>query len=106
MSTWRGFLLARGTQVVSSYVCRQLNHPTGVGGGRSKNTAGQKGRLHSVCRSDRAGQEKGCTSFVARVLLSMASLEELSRAFFELSLGVAVDLGRGGILFIHGGGRM
>lgn len=63
-------------------------------GGKSKNTAGQKCRLHSVCRSDRVGQGKGCTSFVARVLLSMPSLEELSRSFFELSLRVAPDLGR------------
>lgn len=81
-------LLARGTQVVSSYVRRQFNHPVGVGVGGPK-IQPDRNIGCTLCRSDRAGQGKGCTSLVARVLLSMANLEELSRSFFELTLGVA-----------------
>lgn len=47
-----GLLLARGTQVVSSYVCRQFNHPAGVGVGGPK------------IQPDR---NIGCTLFVAQI---------------------------------------
>ena len=73
---------------------QQLNHPAGVGAGDPKIQPDRNVGCTLFAAQIEWGQGKGCTSFVARVLLSMPSLEELSKSFFELSLGVAPDLGR------------
>lgn len=101
LPTWRDFLPAWGTQVVSSYLCRKLNPP--VGG--PQNTAQQKCGLHSVCSSYKAGQEMECTSFAAWVLLTVASSQRncLGPSFFWTILGSGSGFWEGGILCICGG---
>ena len=70
-----------------------------------KNTAWQKCGLHSVCSSYMAGQEMGCTSFAARVLLTAASSQRncLGLSFFWTILGSGSGSWEGGILCIRGG---